>query len=121
MVNRLITPDLEKRLTSYPLYSQDGKGKEAICIAIFSIGYIRWFILEGQEEGNDTILFGIVCGMHETEYGYISVNEMEQIKVNGSKYGVDKTFQIKPQQGFNPVKIKNIKDKELQDFLNKME
>ena len=76
MASRLITPVLEEILKSYPLYSQDGKGKEAVCVAIFFIGHVRWFVLEGQPEGNDTTLFTIVCGLHETEYGYTSVNDM---------------------------------------------
>ena len=55
MASRLITPVLEEILKSYPLYSQDGKGKDAVCVAIFFIGHVRWFVLEGQPEGNDTI------------------------------------------------------------------
>ena len=94
MASRLITPVLEEILKSYPLYSQDGKGKDAVCVAIFFIGHVRWFVLEGQPEGNDTTLFTIVCGLHETEYGYTSVNEMESVKVDGSKYGVDEIFQV---------------------------
>ncbi|MBV3660867.1 MULTISPECIES: DUF2958 domain-containing protein, partial [unclassified Bacteroides] len=94
MASRLITPTLEERLKSYPLYSQDGKGKDAVCVAIFFIGHVRWFVLEGQQEGNDTTLFTIVCGLHETEYGYTSVKEMESVKVDGSKYGVDEIFQV---------------------------
>ena len=84
MASRLITPVLEEILKSYPLYSQDGKGKDAVCVAIFFIGHVRWFVLEGQPEGNDTTLFTIVCGLHETEYGYTSVNEMESVKVDGA-------------------------------------
>ena len=52
MASRLITPVLEEILKSYPLYSQDGKGKDAVCVAIFFIGHVRWFVLEGQPEGN---------------------------------------------------------------------
>ena len=36
--NRLITPDLEKSMKDYPLYSQDSKKKDALCIAVFFIG-----------------------------------------------------------------------------------
>ena len=121
MASRLITPALEERLKSYPLYSQDGKGKAAVCVAIFFIGHVRWFVLEGQPEGNDTTLFTIVCGLHETEYGYTSVNEMESVKVDGSKYGVDEIFQVEQLDGFKPVKLKSIPDEDLQTFLNRME
>ena len=121
MASRLITPVLEEILKSYPLYSQDGKGKDAVCVAIFFIGHVRWFVLEGQPEGNDTTLFTIVCGLHETEYGYTSVNEMESVKVDGSKYGVDEIFQVEQLDGFKPVKLKSIPDEDLQAFLHNME
>ena len=52
---RLMTTQLEEALKGFPLYSQDGKGKDAICRAIFALGGVRWFILEGEKEGNDTI------------------------------------------------------------------
>lgn len=120
MASRLITPVLEEILKSYPLYSQDGKGKDAVCVAIFFIGHVRWFVLEGQPEGNDTTLFTIVCGLHETEYGYTSVNEMESVKVDGSKYGVDEIFQVEQLDGFKPVKLKSIPDEDLQAFLHNM-
>ena len=68
--NRLITPDLEKAMKDYPLYSQDSKKKDALCIAVFYLGNIRWYIMEGQQEGNDFTLYGIVTGLQETEYGY---------------------------------------------------
>ena len=70
---RLQTPQLEEALKDYPLYSQDGKGKEAICRAIFALGSARWFILEGEREGDDTIMFGVVTGLIEgstSGYGY---------------------------------------------------
>lgn len=46
--SRLITPDLEKSMKDYPLYSQDSKKKDALCIAVFFIGNARWYVLEGQ-------------------------------------------------------------------------
>lgn len=54
------------------------QGKEAVCRAVFILGSARWFILEGEAEGNDTILFGIVIGLMEDEYGYISLNELRK-------------------------------------------
>ena len=74
--NRLITPELTEALSSYPLYSQDAKKKDAMCIAVFYLGNIRWYIMEGQQEGNDFTLYGIVAGLQETEYGYQSATEM---------------------------------------------
>ena len=34
-----MTTQLEEALKGFPLYSQDGKGKEAICRAIFALGH----------------------------------------------------------------------------------
>ena len=70
--NRLVTPELREALRNYPLYSQDAKEKDALCIAVFHLGNIRWYIMEGQPEGDDFTLYGIVVGLHETEYGYMS-------------------------------------------------
>lgn len=120
MERKLITPQLAEALKNYPLYSQDGKGKEAMCIAVLSIGNIKWFVLEGQQEGNDTTLFAIVCGVCETEYGYVSANELESIEVNGYKYGLDGKFHVCQDLNFSPTKLKDIRNDELQEFLNRL-
>ena len=86
--NRLITPELTEALSSYPLYSQDAKKKDAFCIAVFYLGNIRWYILEGQPEGGDFTFYGIVTGLQETEYGYQSANEMASITYDASEYGL---------------------------------
>ena len=71
-MSRLMTPRLEEALKGYPLFPRQ-QGKEAVCRAIFALGAVRWFILEGEKEGSDIILFGIVVGLAEDEYGYISL------------------------------------------------
>lgn len=88
--NRLITPELEKAMQDYPLYSQDSKKKDAVCIAVFFIGNARWYILEGQQENDDFVLFGIVVGLAETEYSYISANEMASVELDATKFGLGK-------------------------------
>ena len=45
-----MTPELEQALSDSPLYSQDDKQKDAVCHAIFSIGNVRWYVLEGEKE-----------------------------------------------------------------------
>lgn len=50
MTNKLITPQFMEAIKNFPLYSQEEKGKDAICVAVFTIGHIRWFVLEGQTE-----------------------------------------------------------------------
>lgn len=120
MERKQITPQLAEALNDYPLYSQDGKGKDAMCIALLSIGNIKWFVLEGQQKDNDTILFAIVCGLAETEYGYVSVNELESIEVDGTRYGFKGKFHVCQNLNFSPTKLKDIPNTELQDFLNRL-
>lgn len=117
--DRLITKELRDRLDAYPLYSQDGKGADAICVAVFHLGNIRWYIMEGQQEGNDYTLYGIVVGMAETEYGYQSATEMAGVTYNAIKYGLG-MLKIEQDKDFKPCKLAEIEDAELQDFLARM-
>ena len=113
---RLLTPQLKETLKGYPLYSQDGKGKDAVCCAIFALGSVRWFILEGETDGKDTILFGIVIGMVEDEYGYISLNELSEVNLDLTSQGLGKV-QVRQQQNFQPTSLRKLDDQRLQGFL----
>lgn len=117
---RLMTSELAEALKGFPLYSQDGKGKEAVCRAVFILGSARWFILEGEVEGNDTILFGIVIGLMEDEYGYISLNELSEVELDLTKQGYGK-LQVRQQQDFQPTPLKKLQDNRLQRFLARFE
>lgn len=116
---RLITPSFEETLSSYPLYSQDGREKDALCIALLSLGNIRWYILEGQTCENDPILYGIVVGLIETEYGYFSIPELENITYDASEYGLG-TLTIEHDPEFKPCTLAEIEDNELQSFLSRL-
>lgn len=120
MTNRLITPQFMEALKDFPLYSQERKGDEAICVAVFYIGRIRWYVLEGQREGNDFVLFAVVCGMCETEYGYVSANELESIEIDGRKFGIDRKFHVCQDPNFRPTQLKDIPNPDLQFFLNRL-
>lgn len=117
---RLMTPDLEEALKGYPLYSQDGKGKDAVCCAVFALGSVRWFILEGETEGNDTVLFGIVVGLMEDEYGYISLKELSDIELDLTAQGFGK-LQVRQQQNFMPTPLRLLQDYRLQEFLSRFD
>lgn len=117
---RLMTPQLEEALKGFPLYSQNGKGKEAVCRAVFAIGSVRWFILEGEAEENDIILFGIVIGLMEDEYSYISLNELSEIELDLTAQGLGK-LQIRQQPNFQPTELRLLNDKRLQRFLARFE
>ena len=110
----------EEALKGFPLYSQNGKGKEAVCRAVFALGSVRWFILEGEAEENDIILFGIVIGLMEDEYSYISLNELSEIELDLTAQGLGK-LQIRQQPNFQPTELRLLNDKRLQRFLARFE
>lgn len=117
---RLMTPQLEEALKGFPLYSQNGRGKEAVCRAVFALGSVRWLILEGEAEENDIILFGIVIGLMEDEYSYISLNELSEIELDLTAQGLGK-LQIRQQPNFQPTELRLLNDKRLQRFLARFE
>lgn len=113
--NRLVTPEIQKALAAYPLYSQDSKGKDAVCVAVFYLGSVRWYILEGQQEGSDFIFYSIVAGLYETEYGYISANELASITYDG--LGM---LRVERYKDFKPCRLADIDDEGLQAFLSRI-
>ena len=117
---RRMTPQYDEALKVYPLYFQHGKGKEPICRAILALGAIRLFILDGERDGNDTILFGIVVGLVEDEYGYISLNELSEVELDLTAQGLGK-LQVRQQKNFTPTPLKNLRDFRLQQFLARFE
>lgn len=118
-MNRLMTPRLEEALNGFPLYSQDGKGKDAVCVAIFSIGNARWFVLEGSREGDDTIMFCIVVGLAEDEYGYVSLNELAEVEIDyrSKGYGILRVTEV---PYFKPRPLREIADRRLQSLLSRL-
>lgn len=117
---RLLTTQLQEALKGFPLYSQDGKGKDAVCRAIFALGSVHWFILEGEADGRDTILFGIVIGLMEDEYGYISLNELSELSLDLTSQGLGK-LQVRQQPNFQPTPLRDLNDQRLQRFLAELE
>ncbi len=81
---RLLTKEIEKKLARNPLGSQDGKGKDAdiICKFFTPDSSFTWLVLEGEQEGDDWLLYGLVDGLFGWEYGYFSLNELKSIRGN---------------------------------------
>jgi hypothetical protein len=82
-----------------PLYSQDGKGDDAIVyVKYFSpdSGW-RWY---GLEFDGEDLFFGLVIG-HEKEYGYFSLSELES--VNGPL-----GLPIERDLAFKPTALRNL-------------
>ena len=105
---RLLTPHLEEVLKDYPLYSQDGKGKEAVCIAIFAIGSVRWFILEGETERDDT-LFSASSSVDGGRVWLYSLNELSEVELDLTAQGFGK-LRVRQQLNFQPTPLKQLSD-----------
>lgn len=120
MQNRLLTPELLEALSNYPLYAQETTDIPSMkAVAAFAIGNIRWYILEGNAEGDTFTFFGLVCGMSETpELGYINADELASIVLDGEKYGYPAgiVFRVEPIANFTPCKLSEITDTDVKAF-----
>lgn len=108
---KLVTKEISNRLAKYPLYSQDGKKKEAIAVAKFFIcvGAWTWFIMEADL--NQNLAYGIIVnGQGECEYGYISLEELQNLNVKG--------LTVERDLSFKPTKLSDIDNVYVKNFIN---
>ena len=118
--NRLLTPELLEALANYPLYSQENK---KVCdlqaVALFRIGSIRWYVLEGNAEGDRFTFFTLVCGMgYESELGYTDAGELASIAVDASRYGMPGiTLTVERVEDFNPCRLAEIEDEDVKNYV----
>lgn len=84
---KLVTEELEKTFSEYPLYSQDGKGGEAVVIAKYfnPYGSGTWYVLEAEKQDDgDYLFFGYVespITPEFNEYGYFTLKQLEDLKI----------------------------------------
>ena len=120
--NRLLTSELLEALASYPLYSQEHKKvSDMQAVALFHIGNIRWYILEGNAEGDRFTFFTLVCGMAEdAELGYADAGELAGIAVDASRYGMPGiTLTVERVEDFNPCRLGDIEDEDVQNYVSR--
>ena len=73
-----------------------------------------------MDDADSLVLFGIVIGLMEDEYGYISLNELSEVELDLTKQGYGK-LQVRQQQDFQPTPLKKLQDNRLQRFLARFE
>lgn len=78
---KMMTQELRKALPE--LYSQDGKGMDAIAQVHYFSPYNGWDWYGTEFDGEDTF-FGYVKG-HEAELGYFSLSELESARGMGGR------------------------------------
>lgn len=79
---KLITKALEKTFAKYPLYSQDGKGNDAVVIAKFFLpgSGFTWYVTEAEKQANcDYMFFGYVEGL-DSELGYFTLSQLQNVR-----------------------------------------
>ena len=65
-------------------------------------------------------MFGIVTGLIEDEYGYVSLNELSEVELDLRAQGYGK-LRVRQQPDFKPTVLKNLRDDRLQKFLARFE
>lgn len=118
--NRLLTSELLEALASYPLYSQEHKKvSDLYAVALFHIGNIRWYILEGNAEGDRFTFFTLVCGMAEdAELGYADAGELASIAVDASRYGLPGILlTVERVEDFKPCRLSDIEDEDVKNYV----
>lgn len=98
---KLITKELEKQLAKYPLYSQEGKGDDAVVVCKFFLQGWTWYVLEAEKQDTgDWLFFGLVDGF-EREYGYFRLSQLQSVRGHFG-LGVERDLY------FKPTKVKNL-------------
>lgn len=118
--NRLLTSDLLEVLASYPLYSQEhASAPDLVAVALFRIGGIRWYVLEGNAEGDRFTFFTLVCGMADgPELGYTDAEELAGVAVDASPYGLPGILlTVEQVEGFQPCRLADIYDDDVKRYV----
>ena len=118
--NRLLTSELLEALASYPLYSQEHKEvSDLYAVALLHISNIRWYILEGNAEGDRFTFFTLVCGLADgPELGYTDAGELASIAVDASRYGLPGILlTVERVEDFQPCRMADIDDENVKNYV----
>jgi Protein of unknown function (DUF2958) len=97
-------PD-EVRNVLPPLYAQEKEKDPTVHLKLFCPwNQWTWFATEGEQQGDDFILFGYVIGQ-EREWGYFSLNELSSVTGPfGLKIERDIYFSPKPKSQVSEIR-----------------
>ena len=77
----LLPTELREQLPK--LYEQEESEAQIVYVKyFFPAGNWTWFVIEGEPEGDDFLFFGYVIGL-EKEWGYFTLKQLEEIKIQG--------------------------------------
>ena len=95
---KLLTKELQKKLP--PLYSQDGKGDDAIVYAKFFDPCSSWTWYATEYDPDTREFFGLVDGEYK-ELGYFSLDQLESF-TNFLGLGIERDIH------FDPIKLSEL-------------
>lgn len=98
-MSHLLTEELRNAL---PTFRTQEFAKDPIVYAVFLFpgsGW-AWFVTEGQPADDDFIFFGYVIGL-ESEWGYFTLRELEEVDIHGIK--------VERVEDFNPTPVGELK------------
>lgn len=78
---RLLSNDL-KRVLPRLLEQEHSKDPTVYAVFYFPGSGWKWFVTEGEEDGDDFIFFGYVVGF-EAEFGSFTLSELEELDIHG--------------------------------------
>ncbi len=96
-MSRLLNDALRSTL---PKLRQQEHSKDPTVHAVFFFpgnGW-KWFVTEGELNGDDFTFFGYVIGF-EAEFGYFSLSELEDVNIHGIK--------VERVEDFTPTPLRN--------------
>jgi len=82
---KLMTKEIEKKLAAHPIHSTEGQGENAeVVVKYFNpTGAGTWLITEGEKQADGDWLFYGLCYIHEWEWGYVLLSQLEEIWLPG--------------------------------------
>ena len=90
-------------------------------VALFRIGSIRWYVMEGNAGGDRFTFFTLVCGMSEdAELGYTDAGELASIAVDASRYGLPGILlTVERAEDFKPCRLADIDDEDVKNYVSR--
>ena len=77
----LLPPELREQLPK--LYAQEGAEDHFVYVKyFFPAANWTWFVTEGEPSGDDFLFFGYVIGL-EKEWGYFTLQQLEEVNYRG--------------------------------------
>ena len=108
---KLMTKEIEKKASKFPIYSQDEKGLDAEIIVKFFDPTSNWTWYATEYDPKNKIFMGYVHGF-ENEFGPFSLTELQSIK---GRFGLG----IERDRLFENKKVRDIPIYHLPSYLTK--